>query len=230
METTSKFIHSTDTYNTKSSDCIVPFLMKMFNPINVLDVGCGIGTWLHSFKKNGIPEIFGIDGDYVDRQLLSQFIPANSFTPIDLQKPFALNRKFDLVICLEVAEHLPKSAADGFINSLCLHADTIVFSAAIPGQGGQYHINEQWLDYWVKKFDLNSYKLYDVLRPILWNMADVDWWYKQNMVIFSKYTIDITLPHLPIQNVVHPQLFQQHLDYIIYLQQYVQKLESKLYV
>ena len=229
MEAVNEFVHSTEVYNTRSSDFIVPVLMDLFKPTSVLDVGCGIGTWLHSFSQKGISDFFGVDGDYVDKSLLAQFIPFEQYAPIDLNQPFSLNRKFDLVVCLEVAEHLLASAADNFISSLCQHAETIVFSAAIPAQGGQNHINEQWLDYWALKFDANGFKLYDVLRPIFWNRDEVDWWYKQNIVVFSKLNLQLEVPELPIKNVVHPQLFQQQIDYILYLEQYVKELESKIY-
>jgi 2-polyprenyl-3-methyl-5-hydroxy-6-metoxy-1,4-benzoquinol methylase len=65
-----------------------------------------------------------------------------------LIQPLDLEKEFDLVVSLEVAEHLPASAADQFVNTLVKHGKKILFSAAIPGQGGQDHLNEQWPDYW----------------------------------------------------------------------------------
>lgn len=229
MDTKPIYVHKTEVHNLKSPDVVVPLLLKILNPRSVLDIGCGIGTWLHAFKMSGVNEVFGIDGDYVDRTLLKDFISTEEFRPTDLTYPFDLKRKFDLAICLEVAEHLPESSATDFIHSICLHADTIIFSAAIPGQGGQNHINEHWMTYWKEKFSAEGYKLFDILRSEIWNNPGIDWWYKQNMVVFSKQPINTTLPELPILNVVHPELFQKHIDYIIYLQQYVRELESKLY-
>ena len=214
--TKATYVHTAQVHNLKSPRAVVPELLKLFSPESVLDVGCGIGTWLHEFASAGIG-VFGIDGDFVDREQLKEFISPDFFMPIDLQFPFNLNRKFDLVLSLEVAEHLPESSAIGFVNSLCQHSDVIIFSAAIPGQGGQNHLNEKWPDYWIKLFEKEGLKTYDILRPHFWDNEDVDWWYKQNMLVFSRKAIEGILGQPFINKVIHPDLFKQNLDYIIYL-------------
>ena len=93
----------------------------------VLDVGCGAGAWLSVWKQNGC-QITGLDGDYVDPAAM--LIDQNEFNSTDLSKPFAVGTKFDLCQCLEVAEHLPHSAAAGFVSTLCESADIVLFSAA----------------------------------------------------------------------------------------------------
>jgi SAM-dependent methyltransferase len=220
------YVHTSKVHNLTSPGIVVPILIDLFDPKSVLDVGCGIGTWLHCFHEQGVEDIFGIDGDFVDRSLLTEYVEEKVFAPLDLSRAFTLDRKFDMVISLEVAEHLPENSADDFITSLCTHSDLVIFSAAIPGQGGQNHINEQWMDYWIKKFAVHHFKHYDIMRPLLWNISEVDWWYKQNMLVFSTRTLENT--QCPIQNMIHPDLFNQNLDYITYLQQYVNELETKL--
>ena len=222
------YIHTSKVHNLTSPGIVVPMLIDLFDPKSVLDVGCGIGTWLHSFQQHGVNDIMGIDGDFVDRSLLKEYVEEKKFSPLDLSKAFNLDRKFDMVISLEVAEHLPERSADDFITSLCNHSDLVIFSAAIPGQGGQNHVNEQWMAYWIEKFEARHFKHYDIMRPLLWNEHKVDWWYKQNMMVFSTRTLNYT--QCPIQNMIHPDLFNQNLDYITYLQQYVRELETKLYV
>jgi hypothetical protein len=134
------------------------------------------------------------------------------------------------VISLEVAEHLPESSAAGFIHSLTQHGDIIVFSAALPGQGGQNHINEQWKDYWISYFNAEGYKVFDLIRPLIWNNLLVDWWYKQNIMVFAKSDLShLYMPPVNVWEVIHPELFKQNQDYIIYLQEYVRELEAKLY-
>jgi 2-polyprenyl-3-methyl-5-hydroxy-6-metoxy-1,4-benzoquinol methylase len=80
-------------------------IIAAVQPNTVIDVGCGVGTWLAVLAENGVADVWGIDGDYVDRALLE--IPEERFLPHDLTKPVRLERRFDLVLCLEVAEHLP---------------------------------------------------------------------------------------------------------------------------
>jgi SAM-dependent methyltransferase len=225
-----KYVHTRNVHNLNAPKEVVPYLIETFKPQSVLDVGCGIGTWLQAFSDAGIKDIKGLDGDFVDRDMLKENIGIDDFQAVDLAGPFDCERKFDLVICLEVAEHLPESAAHGFIGSLTRHADTIIFSAALPGQGGQNHLNEQWKAYWIDKFASFNFQVYDILRHKFWNNNKVDWWYKQNMLVFSSKDLSslVTTNNL-ILEAIHPGLLQQNLEYIIYLQSYIQELEEKLY-
>ena len=119
---------------------IVPAVLALTHARSVVDVGCGTGAWLRCFRQNGVMEILGIDGDWARPEALSE----SEFVAVDLSKPFHLNRTFDLVISLEVAEHLPEASSADFVASLVRLAPMVLFSAAIPGQGGVNHINEQW--------------------------------------------------------------------------------------
>ena len=87
----------------------------------------------------------------------------------DLKKSLNLGRDFDLVLSAEVAEHLPLEVSDIFIDSIIKHGKVILFSAAAPGQGGTCHVNEQWQDFWVKKFRERGYVPIDFLREKLCN-------------------------------------------------------------
>lgn len=187
---------------------MVPIVMKMVNPSSVLDVGCGTGTWLKIFEECGVKDYLGIDGEYVDLSMLK--IPNNRFRPEDLSKPVDLNRKFDLVVSLEVAEHIPESSADVFIETLSKHGNVQLFSAAIPGQGGQHHINEQWPEYWEKKFNDHGFYFHDIIRPIIWNNERIDYWYKQNIFLVNKEK-PTQKPFLAL-SVVHPQLHQRKIE------------------
>lgn len=188
----------------ESAQTVVPMVHKLLEPASVLDVGCATGTWLDEWGKAGVADTLGIDGDYVDRTALQ--IPADRFTPVDLQRPFSLGRTFDLVQTLEVAEHLDEVCADTFVESLTRHGDTILFSAAIPGQGGDHHVNEQWPSYWAEKFAKAGYTLYDIIRPQIWGDSRIVWWYRQNLLIFARgRTFDTTVAPLDL---VHPDFWQ----------------------
>ncbi len=90
-----------------------------------------------------------------------------------------------MAMTLEVAEHLPHNAADTFIDTLTRHADVVLFSAAVPNQSGNHHINEQWPQYWLAKFQAREYELFDVLRGRLWDDERVAWWYRQNLLLYA---------------------------------------------
>src|SRR3989344_3463589 len=128
-----------------SASVVVPIVMNLVKPKSIIDIGCGIGVWLSVFKEKGVKSIMGVDGPWVDKKLLA--IPENCFLAQDISVPFTLSNRADMVVCLEVAEHIPSSAAKHLITTLTSVAPVILFSAAIPHQGGSGHINEQWPEY-----------------------------------------------------------------------------------
>ncbi|MGA7394345.1 MAG: methyltransferase domain-containing protein, partial [Terrimicrobiaceae bacterium] len=157
-------------------------IIAAVQPSTVIDVGCGVGTWLAVLTESGVPDVWGIDGDYVDRSLLQ--IPRERFLPHDLTMPIHLERRFDLVLCLEVAEHLPADSAPTLVDSLVGLGPVIVFSAAIPYQGGTHHLNEQWPEYWTRLFAARGYAPVDNVRRQIWQLDDVQWYYAQNILLF----------------------------------------------
>ncbi|MEC4985367.1 MAG: Wzt carbohydrate-binding domain-containing protein [Oscillatoria sp. PMC 1068.18] len=193
---------------------IVPLLLDLIQPQTVVDIGCGDGTWLSVFAENGITEYLGIDGDYVKQEMLQ--IPLENFLAKDLQQPLQLEKKFDLILSLEVAEHLPESCAEMFINSLTKLGEIIVFSAAIPYQGGTEHLNEQWADYWLKLFQQRGFQVRDCLRSKIWDNPRIEPWYAQNMLVFveenslvnySRLAAEIKESNLTQLSIVHPQIY-----------------------
>jgi SAM-dependent methyltransferase len=202
-----KYKHLEEHHNLVAPNQIVPILVDLFNPKSVLDVGCGLGTFLKSFKDHGVKKVLGIDGNWVDKGLLFKNIDSEEFLEEDLEKEIFFDSKFDLVLSLEVAEHLSQDAADDFVRSLTNAGDLIIFSAAIPFQGGYNHLNEQWIGYWEKKFKVYGYKKYDFFKEMLWDNPNVFWWYKQNMVVFSRSEMKINLRENNLTNLVHYDLF-----------------------
>jgi SAM-dependent methyltransferase len=166
-----------------SAEVVVPLLYELVQPLrSVVDVGCGTGEWLAVFDKHGAEDICGVDGDWVNRGTL-QF-PQEHFVPHDLTRPFSMARGFDLVVSLEVAEHLPAGCAETFVRSLVGLGSVVLFSAAIPGQRGHHHINLRWQDYWAKLFDREGYAAVDCIRNKIWNDQRVCYWYAQNTILY----------------------------------------------
>ena len=166
-----------------SARVVVRTLCQLFNPKSVVDVGCGRGAWLRAFTELGVHEICGIDGDYVDRKNL--LIPESKFIGTSLAEPFDIWNSYDLAICLEVAEHLSGRAGARLVHTLTQAAPLVLFSAAVPGQGGSHHINEQWPSYWRSLFAAEGFKLFDPIRPLIRHDSSVQWWYRQNLLVFA---------------------------------------------
>ena len=168
--------------SASSANAIVPIVLDLVSPRSVVDVGCGLGAWLAAAIANGVDDALGIDGDYVDVGRL--LIPRERFVPADLERPIVLGRRYDLVMSLEVAEHLPESAADAFVESLVRLGPAVLFSAAIPDQGGEHHVNEQWPQYWADRFAAHGYIALDCIRDRVWNNSHVEPWYAQNSFLY----------------------------------------------
>lgn len=170
--------------SVRSARVIVPMVLELVRPQSVVDVGCGLGAWLSVFGENGVEDFLGFDGSHITRERL--IIPQVRFATRDLTKPFSLDRKFDLVVSAEVAEHLPPEAAPGFVASLTELGPVVLFSAAIPYQGGSGHLNEQWPEYWIHLFKQKNFEVIDCLRKALWADESVEPWYAQNIFLFVR--------------------------------------------
>ena len=167
----------------RSARVIVPIVVKLLRPRSVIDIGCGRGAWLRAFEENGVEQVWGVDGHYVDRSKL--LVHPTKFLQIDLRRPFRIEERYDLALCLEVAEHLTSKTGRNLVRTLTGLAPIILFSAAIPGQGGNCHINEQWPSYWMSLFAEHAFLRLDPIRQHIWNDPRVEWWYRQNIFLYA---------------------------------------------
>ncbi len=190
---TSRYYHQISEGSVRSAKAVLGALR--FKPKSVIDVGCGVGEW-----NNGHPDYTGVDYHIRKEDLL---IPAERFIECDLNREFLkLDRKFDLCICLEVAEHLKPSRAEGLVKMLCSLSDRVLFSAAIPYQGGQGHVWENWQSYWAELFAREGFGAAE-RQPDIRGCEDVELWYRQNIVLYehgAKGEVeDFVLPEYYIQ-------------------------------
>ncbi|HEY4839898.1 MAG TPA: methyltransferase domain-containing protein [Candidatus Acidoferrales bacterium] len=204
----------------KSAKAILPIVFEIVSPKSVVDVGCGTGAWLSVVRELGVVDAVGIDGNYVDRKLL--MVPPECFVAADLTQQIEMSRKFDLAVCLEVAEHLRAAASETLVKSLVGLSPVVLFSAAIPGQGGLHHVNEQWPPYWENLFAKRGYQLVDCIRSRVWNDPEVDFWYAQNCFLFVRRDQLSASPRLAAEHaqlqvlprsVVHPGLLRDVTNY-----------------
>jgi SAM-dependent methyltransferase len=187
-----KFIRYAATSSRYGASKVIPVVLSALDVGSVLDIGCAGGGWLSEWKQAGIADVCGVDGAYVDPADLE--IEAERFKAADLAHPFDLGRTFDLVQSLEVAEHIDGSASGVFVANLVRHAGRfILFSAAVPGQGGEYHVNEQPYDFWRKRFAENGYSAFDFVRPRIAADSGISFWYRYNIILFVKneHTADL---------------------------------------
>jgi hypothetical protein len=180
----SSFLNYADRSSQHSARTISSLLRKTLKIGSVLDIGCAKGTWLGIWNEGGVADIQGIDGAYAIGDLV---IPPEKFLPKDLAKPIALQRTFDLVQSLEVAEHIPVPSAEQFVDNVVAHsAGVVLFSAAPPGQGGEFHVNEQPYDYWREKFQKRGFFAFDYVRPLIRDDRQVSFWYRFNTLLYVR--------------------------------------------
>jgi len=199
---------------SKGLEIMVTDILSFVYPRHIIDVGCGIGCWLSVFKKHGVDGV-GLDGSWVPKERLL----IDDFREIDLTRDSLPDVKADMVVCVEVAEHLPSKRAESFIHELTMLAPLVLFSAAIPSQGGTNHVNERWQSYWVSLFKKHNYIMVDCLRQRWWDNKDVDAFAKQNMFFFVDATKLLRYPRLfafknslPV-DVVHPDMYTEVINH-----------------
>ena len=172
-----------DAQNRASAQTVLGIVFGALRPKSVLDVGCGLGTWLAVAQELGATDVRGVEGAWLDRSLLR--VEIGLVETRDLENGFSLGRTFDLVVCLEVAEHLSEAAAGPLVAALAGHGDVVLFSAAIPGQGGRHHVNEQFPDYWAAHFARHGLRPVDLVRPRVWDDPTILGWLRQNALVFA---------------------------------------------
>jgi len=194
----------------QSAKEVLKVLFDIYRPRSIVDFGCGQGTWLTAAEELGVADLKGYDGDWVDTsKLYSKNI---NFEPVNLDQKVEVEKKYDLAISLEVAEHLKEKSAKNFVQSICNASDVILFSPAIKGQGGTNHINEQWQSYWIDLFKNNKYNCFDIIRSQIWDDENVEWWYRQNTFVFVNKGVAmdrLEMESASLYDVIHPIAFSR---------------------
>lgn len=183
-----EYVKQLDNASLPSSRIIAKSIIENFKPQSVADVGCGTGALLFSLTELGVNRTFGLEySDWGLKWCKNRSLNVKQF---DLRKEKMVKYdRFDLVCSLEVGEHLPDTLADVYVNAIVALGDIVLFSAAIPGQGGTNHINEQPNSYWITKFAAAGF-IHDATLSMLlrseWSKTDIAWYYAKNVMVFRK--------------------------------------------
>jgi len=196
-----------------SAEIVLSLLFSKIRPDSVIDFGCATGSWLAECKSLGVKIVLGLDGSWVDQKLLE--INGEEFKEFDLgSMRYIPKRKYDLSLCIEVAEHIPEDMAKILIESITEASDVVLFSAAVCGQGGTGHVNEQPQHFWECQFSKQGYICVDLIRPKIWEHEAVNVIYKQNMLLYVRKSIydnlnlDVGVISTPFDlDRIHPDLF-----------------------
>lgn len=168
---------------TYSNKVLANAILEKTSAKSAIDVGCGIGLLMHALREHAV-DVTGVEGVWLGQDAM--VCPSDAYIKRDLEMPLTLDHRVEVAISIEVAEHLEPARADTFVADLCALSDCVVFSAAIVGQGGKQHKNEQWQDYWCDLFQANSYATYDVFRPEFLRDTVLLPWFRQNVLLFLK--------------------------------------------
>ncbi|MCI5165514.1 MAG: methyltransferase domain-containing protein, partial [Candidatus Electrothrix sp. GM3_4] len=198
-----------------SATKVISIILDALPKVNsAIDFGCGVGTWLSVLKEKGVCEVQGLDGPWVEKDLLE--IPHDNFRQINFEGIISCDKQYDLAISLEVAEHLSDKSAVRFVESLTAASDFILFSAAILFQGGNGHVNEQWPDYWADMFAKRGFVALDIVRSKIWNDSQIPTWYRQNILLYVVLT-DFLLQFFTSAFLYQTTVLQSRLKYNVYL-------------
>ncbi|MES0828242.1 class I SAM-dependent methyltransferase [Ruegeria sp. SCP11] len=201
-----------DSQTRPTARIILSHLFNICQIKSVCDVGCGVGTWLSAAQELGAESVLGFEGPWVAASQME--VDPLIVKQQDLEQPIQVDMRFDLVMSLEVAEHLTPTRGPSLVAELCNLSDLVLFSAAILHQGGTGHKNERWQSYWAGLFDEQGFDAIDAIRPLIWNDKSIPWWYRQNMLLYVRRETSVAaklfstgLSTASYVDVVHPDLF-----------------------
>jgi SAM-dependent methyltransferase len=178
-----RYFELIDSLAGRSAEVIAESVRTEFTPRSVLDVGCGTGAILAILQSWGICS-HGLEQSEAALEVCqTRGLDVRKF---DLERDELAKEDADVVVSLEVAEHLPEAIVDRYVEILC-QGNVVVMTAAQPGQGGTDHVNEQPHSYWISKFADRGFAYHEKLTEKLrsdWQNQGVATFYAQNLMVF----------------------------------------------
>ena len=151
------------------------YLVKEYDIVSVLDVGCGTGKNLEWFSDK---DVLGVEGEPRAVSLCKVPVIQHDYT----KGPLVLDRKFDLCICTEFVEHIESCYEDNWFDTIKA-ADLVLMCHGLPGQAGHHHVNCQPSDYWIKRFAEHGFVKTDKVDKFVNPSA---MWGRNTLMLFTK--------------------------------------------
>lgn len=151
---------------------------------SVIDLGCGLGRYIERLSQ---PDMGGISVEGFDGHPDTASLSGGMGQVLDFTDPGAadaIGQSADLVLCLEVGEHIPRQFEDRMIQLVTGAAlRMVVLSWAVPGQGGHGHVNVRSNEYIEAK--MNAKGLFrDHHQESLLRLAATESWFKNSLMVF----------------------------------------------
>ncbi len=118
-------------------ESLLKFTLQVCQPKHALDIGCGLGYFVKYLRDKGV-DAWGIEG----YDLGSLFKAPGYQIKQDITQPFDLKEKYDLVMCLEVVEHIPREFEDIVFDNIVRHMGKYLLFSSAPRQQGTEGMDE----------------------------------------------------------------------------------------
>ncbi len=194
----------------RSARILLSILHRYHDFKSVVDFGAGNGTWLRAASSCGAKELVAIEGEWV--KAYPRKFRGATYRYANLNARISVEKKFDLAVSAEVAEHLDPSRGPSFVADLCRASDVVAFGAGPPREQGTGHINCRPQSYWIEQFDRRGFTCLDAFRPVVWYDKRVEPWYRQDMFLFvaaRRLRKFARIPRPSLVNVYHPLMYNQ---------------------
>lgn len=146
----------------------------------VLDLGCGLGTYVQVLRRAGI-RADGVDGNPHTAELSGGLC---SVVDLTLQQDLG---RYDWVLSLEVGEHIPAEFQEAFLDNVTHHAEKgVILSWAIPGQGGRGHVNCRENGWVVSSMAVRGFLYNWDTSHLLRSFSSSCPWFSHTLMVFTR--------------------------------------------
>lgn len=178
------FYEGTDAETRRLYERLADALLELCEPRSVVDVGCGTGLVLRRLAARGVA-VRGLEGS---RPAIRRSGLGERVLRVNLERGVPRLGRFDVCVCMEVAEHLRPASSARLVEGLAALSDVVVFTAAPPGQPGRAHVNLRPQEYWERLFaayGLAPSELRDRLRAAIADVPEPRYIHA-NLMVFER--------------------------------------------